>query len=470
MLPDIGCLDFSSIERYLTFLSCPGTGTPLKHVSKLAPGEAMIVRHGNVEQRWLWKRLPVFSYPNSASVRKKTAIEGTLTLLRQAVQRQLLADVPVGAFLSGGLDSSAIVALAREHNEEIRCFTIETLGEQDAGITNDLPYAERVAKHLNVALDVVSVDSGRIVADLENMVMHLDEPVADLAGLNVLYISQLARSQGIKVLLSGTGGDDVFSGYRRHRALVSEWWWSWLPMSVRVGIAEVGGLLDQRKAFGRRAAKLLGAITLSGDERLVNYFRWVSRADLERLYSREFRLAVSSSMADKPMLDFLSEVPSNISKLERMLSLDQRFFLADHNLLYTDKMSMAAGVEVRVPFLDPDLIDFASRIPDRFKQRGKDGKWVLKKAMEAYLPHDVIYRPKTGFGVPLRRWIRNELRELLGDLLSTESLKRRGLFNPEAVHELITANENGRVDASYTLLSLLCIEIWCRRFIDQQAF
>jgi asparagine synthase (glutamine-hydrolysing) len=131
---------------------------------------------------------------------------------------------------------------------------------------------------------------------------------------------------------------------------------------------------------------------------------------------------------------------------------------------------MAAGVEVRVPFLDPDLIDFASRIPDRFKQRGKDGKWVLKKAMEAYLPHDVIYRPKTGFGVPLRRWIRNELRELLGDLLSTESLKRRGLFNPEAVHELITANENGRVDASYTLLSLLCIEIWCRRFIDQQAF
>jgi asparagine synthase (glutamine-hydrolysing) len=149
-----------------------------------------------------------------------------------------------------------------------------------------------------------------------------------------------------------------------------------------------------------------------------------------------------------------------------MLALEQRFFLADHNLLYTDKMSMAAGVEVRVPFLDLDLVDFAARIPARFKQRGSQGKWALKKAMEPHLPREVIYRPKTGFGGPLRRWMRDELRELLGDLLSEASLRRRGLFDPAAVQRLIADNDAGRVDASYTLLSLLCIEIWCRTYLD----
>jgi asparagine synthase (glutamine-hydrolysing) len=129
-------------------------------------------------------------------------------------------------------------------------------------------------------------------------------------------------------------------------------------------------------------------------------------------------------------------------------------------------MSMAVGVEARVPFLDLDLVEFAARIPTKFKQRGFEGKWVLKKAMEPYLPHDVIYRPKTGFGAPLRRWMRFELRELLNDLLSTQSLNRRGLFDPSAVQKLIQDNDSGRSDAAYTLFSLMCIEIWCRRFLD----
>jgi asparagine synthase (glutamine-hydrolysing) len=152
--------------------------------------------------------------------------------------------------------------------------------------------------------------------------------------------------------------------------------------------------------------------------------------------------------------------------LERLLALEQRFFLADHNLTYTDKMSMAAGVEVRVPFLDTALIEYAARIPMRFKQNGRVGKWILKKSMEPYLPHDVIYRPKSGFGAPLRRWMRRELQPLLSDLLSVASIKRRGLFDPLAVHRLIRDNHSGRADAAYTLLGLLCIEIWCRAYID----
>jgi asparagine synthase (glutamine-hydrolysing) len=166
------------------------------------------------------------------------------------------------------------------------------------------------------------------------------------------------------------------------------------------------------------------------------------------------------------MLAFLAELPPETSRLERMLALEQRFFLTDHNLNYTDKMSMATGVEVRVPFLDLELVDFAARIPNRLKQRGSEGKWILKKAMEPYLPSDVIYRPKSGFGAPLRRWMRVELRDLVADLLGAQSLRKRGLFDPAAVQRMIQANDQGKIDASYTLFSLMCIELWCRKFVD----
>jgi asparagine synthase (glutamine-hydrolysing) len=167
------------------------------------------------------------------------------------------------------------------------------------------------------------------------------------------------------------------------------------------------------------------------------------------------------------MIDFIAPLPPSVSPVDRMLALEQRFFLPDHNLTYTDKMSMAVGVEVRVPFLDLELVDFAAHIPVRLKQRGAVGKWVFKRAMEPHLPNDVIYRSKSGFTAPLRRWMHNELRPLVGDLLSTESLRRRGIFDPVAVSALVEANLAGRVDANHTVLSLLCIEIWCRHFVDR---
>jgi asparagine synthase (glutamine-hydrolysing) len=360
------------------------------------------------------------------------------------------------------------VAFAREQKPDIRCFTIDTGGQKEAGSIDDLPYARRVAEHLGVSLDVVHVDAQRMAGDLETMVYQLDEPLADPAPLNVLYISQLAREHGIKVLLSGAGGDDLFTGYRRHRAVMAERWWSWLPLSARRLLERASGFTDQRNTLGRRLTKAFSGAALEGDERLVNYFRWISREDLQRLYSEEFRAAVDDMPAEQTMLAFLRSLPLDTGRLSRMLALEQRFFLTDHNLTYTDKMSMAAGVEVRVPFLDLELVDFAAQIPGKFKQRGTEGKWVLKKAMEPYLPRDVIYRSKTGFGAPLRHWMRYELRELLGDLLSVDSLRRRGLFKAASVQRLIVDNDAGRVDASYTLLSLLCIEIWCRRFIDNQ--
>ena len=458
-------LDIESLNRYLSFLWCPGSGTPLKMVKKLLPGEAIIIKDGSIVERWSWYKLPIFSKPKK-DISKKYAISGIDKYLRRAVHRQMVSDVPVGAFLSGGLDSSAIVSFAIEKDPNIRCFTIETTGDQDKGIIDDLPYAKRVAKHLNVSLDVVTIDSHRMANDLESMVIQLDEPLADPAALNVSYISKLAREQGIKVLLSGAGGDDLFTGYRRHYALQLERYWAWMPRSARIGLQNFIGNINVNSPIQRRVTKMFSGAGSDSTDRLINYFRWSSDAVLQSLYSPEFRQELAESNANQIMQDFLEPIIDDTSSLDQMLTLEQRFFLADHNLIYTDKMSMAEGVEVRTPFLDLDLVEFSSKIPNRLKQKGSIGKWVFKRAMEPYLPKEIIYRPKTGFGAPLRTWIKNDLREMLRDLLSIDSVNKRGLFSAKAVQQLIVDNENGKIDASYTLLSLLCIEIWCRAYIN----
>lgn len=465
LVPEARELDPAALHRYITFLWCPGEGTPLKAVRKVLPGEALQISNGRIQRRWSWYQLPVFRGVTQ-DLDEREAISGTAHAVRTAVHRQMVADVPVGAFLSGGLDSSAVVAFAREIDPNLRCFTIEATGGQEAGETDDLPYARRVAKHLGVPLECVRIDATRMASDLEAMVAQLDEPLADPAPLNVLYISQLARQSGMKVLLSGAGGDDLFTGYRRHRAIQAERLWSWLPTSARNMLERATSSLDQRRASSRRFAKLFRGAGLAGDQRIANYFTWASNADILALYSPAMRAAVRDTDALAPMTDFIAPLPRSVSSVDRMLALEQRFFLPDHNLTYTDKMSMAVGVEVRVPFLDLELVDFAARIPVRFKQRGAVGKWVFKRAMEQYLPREVIYRPKAGFTAPLRRWMQNELRSIVGDYLSPESLRRRGLFDPAAVSLLVDANSAGRVDANHTILSLLCIEIWCRRFVD----
>ena len=467
VLDDPGPLDYSAIDRYLSFLWCPGEGTPLNCVKKLLPGHAMWVSEAQIERNWSWYQLPVFRKKVTAPRKKSSLIETTCDYLRTAVHRQLVADVPVGAFLSGGLDSSSVVAFAREENPDIRCFTIEFINSDNEGMVDDLPYAKRVAKHLNVPLDIVRLDPVHMAEDLPDMVSYLDEPLADPASLNVLYISRLARQNGIKVLLSGAGGDDLFTGYRRHRALSLEKYWKWLPNSILSFLESTAENLNTTNPLLRRFRKLFNGAKLKGDNRLVNYFRWINRSDLFDLYTSDFRSELSTSKSEEPMIDFLSNLPSETEDLERLLALEQRFFLTDHNLTYTDKMSMAEGVEVRVPFLDLDLVEFASQIPSYYKQRGSEGKWILKKAMEPYLPRDVIYRSKTGFGAPLRRWLKVELKDWLAETLSPQNLNNRGFFEPQAVQRLINDNESGRVDASYTLFSLACIEMWCKNFLDK---
>ena len=460
-------LNFEAIHYYLTYLWCPAPHTMLNSVKKLEPGHALMVQNGQIQRHWQFYDLPY--QQNIEPLSENEAIEQLQAHLKRAVERQMISDVPVGAFLSGGLDSSSVVALAKQQvpDQKLQCFTI---GFNDSATTRegfvaDLPYAQQVAQHLNVDLHTIYVGS-EMAQQLEKMIYHLDEPQADPAPLNVLFISQLAREHGIKVLLSGAGGDDLFTGYRRHYALMQERYWKWMPKLARKQLSQVTQRLPVTHSLGRRLSKAFRYAYLNDEERIASYFYWLDPQQQYRLYSPACQEYLYSISPATPLVASLTKLPAEVHPLNRLLYLEGKHFLADHNLNYTDKMSMAAGVEVRVPLLDPDLVALAARLPVQYKQRGREGKWIFKKAMEPYLPDDVIYRPKTGFGVPLRGWLRNQLKPLIDDTLSESSLKKRDLFDFATVQNLREMDKVGRVDGTYTIFALTCIELWCRIFID----
>jgi asparagine synthase (glutamine-hydrolysing) len=465
-------IDPLALHQMLAYLWTPAPRTMLRAVRKLEPGCAMLVHRGAVVRHWRYYRLP---YDGNRDSRPRAAIAAELNArLQEAVRRQLVADVPVGAFLSGGLDSSAVVAMMRRAQPEqrIQCFCIGFGDDADnEGNPADLPYARRVAKHLNVDLEEIRIDATAIDR-LEEMVALLDEPQADPAPINALFIAERARAMGIPVLLSGAGGDDIFSGYRRHRALQFERWWAWLPQTARAAIqsaaiaAATGRGKGQGGVFGRRVAKMFAHAGEDAERRLIAYFWWSPDRLRRELYSADFAAQIGTADAAEPLRASLSEIPAELDPLQRMLFLETRHFLADHNLNYTDRAGMAAGVEVRVPLLDLELVEFAAKIPPSMKQAGREGKSIFKEAMRGVLPDDVVYRPKSGFGAPLRRWLRQELRTRVEDTLDPAVLRRRGFFDPRAVRALIDDDRQGRIDGSYTIFALMCFELWCRRFID----
>ena len=463
-------VDPAALHYMLAYLWTPAPRTALASVSKLEPGTALLVHGGRVQRHWTFYDIP---YDGTVSVASERELSADLAVrLRTAVRRQMVADVPVGAFLSGGLDSSAIVAMMRQvvPDQPIVCFSIGFRDEiKTDGSPADRPYARRVAHHLGVDLEEIDVEPAAI-GRLEEMVWMLDEPQADPAPINALMIAEQARARGIPVLLSGAGGDDLFGGYRRHRALAFERRWAWLPRGIRRGVQAVaaagagGRGLGQSLPALRRLTKTFAYAGEDRDRRLVSHFWWSTELVRRALYTPEFAQRVADVDTAAPLLESLSRIPSENDPLQRMLYLEARHFLADHNLNYTDRAGMAVGVEVRVPLLDLDLVQFATRIPAPFKQRGRIGKAIFKQSMEPYLPMDVIYRPKSGFGAPLRRWLSHELRPMVDETLESGSLRRRGFFDPAAVSRLIELDRAGRIDGSYTIFALMCIELWCRQF------
>lgn len=457
-------LDPIALHYYLTYLWAPGSHTALKEVRKLQPGEALLIKNGKIRKSWFYYDVP---YHGNYIRDSQNDIAFELDKkLKRAIQRQLIADVPVGAFLSGGLDSSAVVAYMRQAlpHQPINCYCIafdEGMGSEKN--PNDLPYAQAVAKHLDVNLHVIKPKAD-MINQLSNMIYHLDEPQADPAPIHVFLIAKLAREQGIKVLLSGTGGDDIFSGYRRHQALLLEPLWRAMPHFIRKQSAQFASTLLTNKRT-RRLAKLLTPAHLSPDERLIHHFYWNTEKMRASLYAPDIATLLSQETSAAPLLNSLKRIPNERHLLNRLLYLETKHFLADHNLNYTDKMAMAVGVEVRVPLLDLDIVNYAATIPVNYKLRGLNAKAIFKRTMRPYLPHNVIYRSKAGFGAPMRRWLHHELKPMIADLLSPASIRSRGLFSEDAITQLILQDKKGQVDGAYTIFSLLCIELWCRTFL-----
>ena len=458
-----------AVFNYISFLWSPGEKTAFKYVKKLLPGTYFkfnIKERKDIEPVVFYK----LKYPNvKSNLIEAELVDELENHLLKAVQRQLLSDVPVGFFLSGGLDSSLLVAMARSLSPELemKCFTID-VGENNAnieGFANDIHFAKKVASYLNVDLNIVNANID-IVEMFDKMIWHLDEPQADAAPLNVLKIASLARNQEIKVLIGGTAGDDLFSGYRRHQALKIEKYIKILPSFIVSIVQRTMKFLPSNLPVFRRLKKLVRNLHETPIKRQLSYFSWLPENTVNSLFSAEWKERIKNYDPYEYFYKTEIDLDKNVNDLDRMLYWELKTFLVDHNLNYTDKLGMAVGVEARVPFLDIDLVEFSQSIPTSMKMRGKETKYILKKVAERYLPHDVIYRPKTGFGAPVRKWITSDLQPMIDERLSIDRIKARGIFNPETVWDLINQNKSGKIDASYSIWALLAIESWCMQFID----
>lgn len=452
-----------SVRNHISYLFNPNNNVMVDCLKKISPGEYLIIENGNILEKTTWFNL---AKDEISYTKPQENIEKVFTKkLREAVHRQMVSDVPVGALLSGGLDSSAIVAFASEYDKRLPCFTIINQFDEKDGFVDDLPYAKKVAKIFNLPLFEVEVQSSDLIENLYKTISILEEPLADPAALNLHFICQIAKSNDIKVLLSGTGGDDILTGYRRHTAINLSRYLNYLPSFAINFLNKLIGNSHFSGSKIRRLVKFLDNLKYKNEEQIINYFKWTSDNMINSLIEDSEQFKQNN---DNEMKNFLSLSNEKLPLLEKMLLLEKRFFLADHNLLYNDKMSMASSIELRVPFLDIEFERFCNKIPLNQKQKLLNNKWILKKAMENHLPKEIIYRSKTGFGAPIRSWVKNELKEFINDSLSESNIKKRNLFNYNYIRNLILDNLENRVDASYTIFSLLCIEIWFQIFIDKK--
>lgn len=463
-------LDYKALFNYLNFLWSPGAQTPFVHVKKLLPGN--FIRYNIVKQE-IVETIKYYEIPFNGSYETKTETEWIDlidTALQKAVSRQLLSDVPVAYFISGGLDSSLIAAIARklQPNALLKGYTINTQMQSGAdGFEDDLPYAKQLAKLLNIELEIVSGELDYL-REFEEMVIQLDEPQADVAPIYVAHIARQARVNGCFVLLGGVGGDDLFAGYRRHQAVRYDKWLMSLPNGIRKLICKAGVSVLGKGPKSRRLRKFLARYqheTL--DEVLAENYRWMDREILLNLFSEEIRSELESYDPTDILFKSLSDIPEENNPLNKLLFWDMKFFLGDHNLNYSDKASMQFGVELRVPFLDLELIELSTRIPPELKIKNGVGKYLLKKVAERYLPNDLIYRPKTGFGAPIRKWIVTDYeKEVLNqlELLNTNS---NNPFDINQIRQLLMLNKNNQVDASYCIQSLLAIRYWFKMYKTQ---
>lgn len=454
-------VNFEAIHHYLSFMCVPAPLTAYRAIKKLEPAHTLrFTRDGEVKLERYWQ--PDFA--KKQRITEEEAGERAIEILREAVRVRLISEVPLGAFLSGGIDSSAVVALmSEEAGEPVKTFSIG-FEEQDF---SELEHARRVARHVGADHHefVVRPDALEV---LPTLIEHYGEPYADSSAIPTYYVARETRRH-VTVALNGDGGDECFAGYERYAAMRLAEAYSRIPRAIRQGMIEPAVNLfpvpEKRRSRARDLKRFLEAASLPTVDR---YMRWVSvfesRAK-EALYSEGFRREVAS----RPSSDFIApwfRRANGAGVVDAALFADTMTYLPNDLLVKVDIATMAVSLEARSPFLDHHVIEFAASLPEEFKLRRLTTKYLLKRVLGRLLPEENLHRRKMGFGVPLSHWFRGRLRPFLEATLLCERAMRRGLFKPEAINRLVTEHVNGQRDWSHQLWTLLMLELWFERFID----
>jgi asparagine synthase (glutamine-hydrolysing) len=472
--------DFPTIMQHLTFCHSCSERTALAGIRRLPPGCLLRWRasQAKAEIRPYWRpRFSTTALRDGSPADPTVDVDRLRVAVADATRRQLVSDVPVGSFLSGGLDSSLITAIAAtgpgdgsSAQQRFRSYTITYPAESNRldRAHDDAPYARRFAS--SHGLDFHEVEIGpQITTLLPQIVYHLDEPIADPAAITCYLICRLAREHGTKVLLSGQGADELFGGYPRYAVLRALRWLDRIPQTARAGLAACGNLLPG--ALGgplgatlRRGRRVLHDIHRSPDERFLAYCMSTADSSARGILSPALSATLGSFRADADCLERMRT--GGLGEVDRFLERDLCVYLPNHNLLYTDKMGMAVGIEARVPLLDQELVDLGTTFTAAQKLDPVP-KAILRQAARGIVPNEIIDRPKAGFGAPYRSWLRHDLGTMWNDLMGPRAIADRGWFRPDAVARLRNLSQSRRADYYMLQWGLLTLELWARQFLDQ---
>jgi asparagine synthase (glutamine-hydrolysing) len=453
-------VDREAIDSYLSFLCVPAPQTAFKQIRKLEPGHWLRWRGGEIETNRYW--LPDFS--KKIKITENEAIEETTRILRESTRLRMISEVPLGAFLSGGVDSSTVVALmAQESSSPVKTFSIG-FEEQDF---SELKYAKRVAEHVGAEYHEFIVRPNAVDV-IPTLVEHYGEPYADSSAIPTYYVSKETR-QHVTVALNGDGGDESFAGYERYAAMRIAETYRRIPAGLRKIFVEAPVSLlpisELKRSRFRDAKRFIKAANLPRTER---YFRWMStfnRKAKRELYTKDFAATIGDDQAFS-FLDKWFSSAGGSGTLDATLLTDQMTYLPNDLLVKVDIASMANSLEARSPFLDHNLIEFAASLPEGMKMRGFETKTLLKKVATRLVPKEVVYRRKMGFGVPIGNWFRGEMKDFVRSVLLSERSLKRGVVRPDMIERYVNEHITGARDHAFQLWTLMMLELWYQRFID----
>ena len=445
--------DLPAIAQYLALQYVPAPFSGFAGISKLHPGEYLVWQDGSMRRERWWS---VQHRASSVPASDLECLDHLDQLLSEATRLRLIADVPVGAFLSGGIDSSLVVSYMAQHAPDVRTFSIDF---PHAGFSEGR-YAREVAAVYGTRHEDLTVDPD-IVPTIAAAVQAAGEPFADSSAIPTYLLSEMTRRR-VTVALSGDGGDEAFAGYGRHRLAIAGDRLGPLPQLAR----PLAGALSRAPGNGRVARVKRGALAMSRSSSQERYAAIMSHFDpdgVERLCTTEFLIEAGGSRRAWDEVLRLSPAPG----VNRYLELDTTTYLPGDLLLKVDRMSMAHSLEVRSPLLDHEVHEFAARTPAKLKLCRGQTKWLLKQlARRRGLPEHLVTRPKKGFGIPVGHWFRGELRPWIEDVLRDPRTRSRGWFDPQEVGRLLDAHLTGRDDHTSQLWNLAILELWQREWID----